>query len=69
MLRNRRARRSDAFDPKLTPAGLKYRTAARLVTRPILTGSSPTEKTIGIVVVAALAATAATQQARNVATQ
>ena len=32
---------------------------ARLATRPNLTGSSPTPKTIGIVVVAALAASAA----------
>ena len=32
---------------------------ARLATRPILTGSAPTPKTIGIVVVAALAASAA----------
>src|SRR5262245_8769915 len=44
----------EKIDPGQVPPG-----RARLATRPSLTGSSPTPKTIGIVVVAALAASAA----------
>ena len=54
--------KSSRFDPsaltrKLTPVILPPG-RARLVTSPILIGSAPTEKTMGIVVVAALAARA-----------
>ena len=47
-----------SWTKKLTPVALPPG-RARLATRPSLTGSSPTPKTIGIVAVAALAAIAA----------
>src|SRR5262249_37256677 len=49
---------ANSLEKKLIPVRLPPG-RARLVTRPILTGSSPTPKTMGIVVVAALAASAA----------
>ena len=52
----------DLGGKKLMPVALPPG-RARLATRPNLTGSSPTPKTIGIVVVAALAASAAMLQA------
>ena len=49
---------ANSLEKKLIPVRLPPG-RARLATRPSLTGSSPTPKTIGIVVVAALAASAA----------